>query len=396
MRGSDIIEPGPRRHAAQSPHEQVELQARVTPFGEAFVRAAAFVPEHVHGALAIDSVFAHGPEFVSRIAPRRVTAFDVRDALFLDTETTGLAGGAGTLAFLVGLGFFADDGSFVVEQYFLKDPAREAAMLTAIDKRVNERSALVTFNGKAFDVPLLETRFTLSRIAPSFEDKTHLDLLLPARRFWRGALSSCSLSSLEFHLLGVERSQQDIAGFLIPQLYREYLQARRDDLSEEMSRVMYHNLHDILSMVTLITRMCDLLARPRDVRERAQAGEFYERAGAVEEAERVYVDTLREDSANATRNRLARMLKRQKRHSEATPHWQQLADGDSFEALLELAKHFEWRARDIPQALANALRARAVCPDAGARAELEHRIARLEKKLSAVDAGRNTAADTHR
>jgi uncharacterized protein len=369
------------------------LESERTAFGDAFVRREAYAPAHVHGNRSLGLSLDYAPDFVGRLATRRVRSVDLRNTLFLDTETTGLAGGAGTLAFLVGLGYFDDAGRFVIEQYFLKDPAREAAMLTAIDKRVGARGALVTFNGKAFDIPLLETRFTLSRIAPQFEDKDHLDLLLPARRVWRDSIGSCRLSALEAHLLGVERDQQDVAGFLIPQLYREYLQSGQDGLNDEMSRVMYHNLHDILSMVTLISRLCDVLAKPSDAREVHQAGVYYERAGAPADAERMYAQALDESGQSATRRRMARLLKAQKRHGEATAHWQALADADSVDALIELAKHYEWRQRDIPRALANALRARALCTDRPTQIELDVRIERLKRKKAGEDGRRPTADD---
>lgn len=385
--------PGPSRGAflddAPDPPRQVAnpsapliavLEPERTPFGDAFARREAYASAHVHGNRPLGLSLEYAPEFIAKLAARRVRSVDLRSTLFLDTETTGLAGGAGTLAFLVGLGYFDASGQFVIEQFFLKDPAREAAMLTAIDKRVGARDALVTFNGKAFDIPLLETRFTLSRIAPQFEDKDHLDLLLPARRVWRDSIGSCRLGALEAHMLGVERDQQDVAGFLIPQLYREYLQSGQDQLNDEMSRVMYHNLHDILSMVTLISRLCEVLDRPRDARERHQAGVYYERAGAPAEAERMYAQALDGSGHSATRQRLARLLKAQKRHGEATAHWQALADTDSVDALIELAKHYEWRQRDIPQALANALRARAICTDRATQIELDVRIDRLRRK----------------
>jgi Tfp pilus assembly protein PilF len=109
---------------------------------------------------------------------------------------------------------------------------------------------------------------------------------------------------------------------------------------------------------------------------------YYERVGETQRAEQIYSETLREPaSAGSTRERLARMLKAQKRYADATQHWQALADSDSLDALIELAKHYEWRERDIPQALANALRASAICTDAAVTNDLAKRIARLQRKL---------------
>jgi hypothetical protein len=410
-----------------------------TPFGEAFVRCTHYALDHLHGDRALQSALAHQGEIVARLAgnwaaadraaadraaARAAPTVDLRDAIFLDTETTGLAGGAGTLVFLVGVGYFScEDGiraspdsrsfdklrtsfpapdRFVIEQYFLRDPAQEAAMLCALDRLVNRRNAIVTFNGRAFDVPLLETRFTLSRIAPSFGDKVHLDLLPPARRAWRNSLSSCSLSSLEYHLLDVRRDQQDVAGFLIPQLYREYLQSGAGDLNDDMQRVMYHNLHDILSMVTLISRLVDALVQPNSAAEHLAAARYYERLGEPEAAERgyraalersmtddrrlnSYPESLAASQQSSALRRLARFLKRRGKASEALAHWQQLAGMDDVEGLIEVAKYYEWRECDLSQALSCARRASRANISPVLREAIGHRIARLERKLKATN-----------
>jgi uncharacterized protein YprB with RNaseH-like and TPR domain len=376
-----------QRAASDEPHplETASLDEVRTAFGVAHVRRAVYALDHAHGDRVLRSALAHPQQQMGRLVFGGCGDLDLRNALFLDTETTGLAGGAGTLAFLVGVGFFTEE-HFVVEQYFLKDPARESAMLTAIDKHVAARDALVTFNGRSFDIPLLETRFTLARIAPEFSDKQHLDLLLPARSVWKHALPSCSLGSLEFHVLQVQRTQQDVAGFLIPQLYREFLQSGGNVLTEDMHRVMYHNLLDILSMVTLSARLCEAIFLPRDGREHFASGAFHERAGEPEQAERAYRSAAQAVDAPAsaqseTARRLARLLKSQKRHGEAREHWKHLADQDDVDALIELAKLHEWRQVDLPQALACALRARVVCTDRWWCAEIDRRVERLRRKV---------------
>jgi hypothetical protein len=390
-KGAAHLKPNKKREAKRvnrEEHAVTSLEPIQTALGEAFVKRERFALKHRHGNRLLDAALAFSPEQLSQLNSNGGATLDLRDFLFLDTETTGLSGGAGTFAFLVGVGYFVTDDEgrtgFVVEQFFLKDPAKEAAMLVALDKLVNERNTLVTFNGKAFDVPLLETRFALSRIAPSFGDKTHLDLLLPARRVWRDWIGSCSLGSLEFHLLDVRRDQQDIAGFLIPQLYREFLQSGSDELTEDMQRVMYHNLHDILSMVTLIARLCDALTQPSDSRERFAAGVYFERTGQLERAEALYrsaFDSVQPDSNANAQQRLARLLKRQKRHNEAAALWKELAGIDDVFGLIELAKHYEWREGNLDGALASALRARSICADRHLNEEIEHRIERLKRKI---------------
>ncbi len=363
-----------------------------TPYGHAYARRVDYALDHQHGNRALASALAPAPEFIAQFAIRReAEAVTLRDALFLDTETTGLAGGAGTLAFMVGLGYFEDE-RFVVEQFFLRDPAEEAAMLCEIDRRVNSRAHLVTFNGRSFDVPLLETRFILSRIAPSFDGKTHLDLLLPARRAWRGSIDSCSLGSLEYHMLGVERTQRDVPGAVIPWMYREYLSAGGGDLNEDMQRVMYHNLHDILSMVTLTSRLADAILQPNTADEQFAAARYYERARSFDEAERGYRKVLWRGEGEGLRDslhlsasrRLARMLKKQGKANEAMEHWRTLADADDVEGLIEMAKHYEWRERDVNGAVAFALRARHMAEDAAVRSAITQRIERLERKAQKV------------
>lgn len=366
-----------------------------TPYGNAYARRATYVLDYMHGNRTLSAALALAPEFTAQFATRRTAtdAVHLRRALFLDTETTGLAGGAGTLAFMVGLGYFEAD-HFIIEQFFLRDPAEEAAMLCEIDRRVNDREHLVTFNGQSFDVPLLESRYILSRIAPSFADRTHLDLLLPARRVWRGSLESCSLGSLEYHLLGVERTQRDVPGSVIPYLYREYLAAGGGDLNEDMQRVMYHNLHDILSMVTLTTKLADAILRPGTTEEQFAAARYHERARAFEEAERGYRNIVSPDAPSAalhaspstlhlsSHRRLALMLKRQHRLAEAAEHWRVLADADDVEGLIEMAKHYEWCDHDATGAMACALRAQRLAEDPRLRTALRARLDRLERKLA--------------
>ena len=360
-----------------------------TPFGPAFLRRTRFPLDYRHGDCPLDLALALPPSVF-----RDVPGFDARDALFLDTETTGLSGGAGTLAFLVGVGYFdGGDGtvsnpkSFVVDQFFLPDPAGEAGMLCALDRLIEQRQTLVTFNGRGFDAPLLETRYALASIPPVLSDKAHLDLLLPSRRLWRYALPSCSLASIEYHILNVRRDQQDIAGFLIPELYRAYLKTGRAD---DMDRVIYHNLSDVLSMVTLTPRIADALARPSTPGERLSVAVDCERNGDIARAEAAYRAVLQDAASGAQRSialrRLARCMKRQQRRADALSMWQALAeqgdaDGIRVEALVEIARHYEWHAGDLPAALTACQRALALCDQPAMRAELAHRVARLERKL---------------
>jgi len=357
-----------------TPGARGEYERIRTPFGEAVVRRTRYGLHESHG----NRVLREGAARLSAITPNE---FDLTSAVFVDTETTGLAGGAGTLAFLVGAGYF-EDNEFVVAQYFLADPAQEEAMLADLDKLVSGRENLVTFNGRAFDIPLLDTRFTLARMPSPFADKTHLDLLLPARRVWRNSLSSCSLGSLEFHVLGVHRDQQDIAGFLIPQLYREYLQT--GDMTE-MERVMYHNLLDVLSMVTLAAKLNEVFTRPASAAEHLALARQHEQRGEMEQSIAAYRQSL--DGARGAENvqatrRLAAALKRLNRHEEALEYWETLAGAGDFDALIELAKYYEWQVKEYALAADVAARAWASAITSAQRLEAEKRLARLKAKQS--------------
>jgi tetratricopeptide (TPR) repeat protein len=201
-------------------------------------------------------------------------------------------------------------------------------------------------------------------------------------------------------MLGEQREQRDVPGSVIPYLYREYLAQRQEahrqsravsnDLTDDMQRVMYHNLLDILSMVTLTSRLVDVLLQPRDAAEQFASARFYERAGEYVIAERGYRSAAEARANGAPHSeslrRLARLLKRQGRVSEALLYWQQLCDAGDAEALIEAAKYYEWREVDLPRALAHAQDALRLSNDSATRAAISHRVERLQRKLNAHQA----------
>ncbi|MDR3255703.1 MAG: ribonuclease H-like domain-containing protein [Synergistaceae bacterium] len=217
---------------------------------------------------------AHGRKALDRPEAMEVmSAFGARGSVvFLDLETTGLAGGTGTYAFLCGIGI-ADVDGFNVIQLFLEGPAKERRWLGAIDSIIPEDACLVTYNGKTFDIPLLRTRHILSRSSPSWDALPHIDLLHHARRFYRGRLASCSLGSMEKHILGVERSGEDIPGYLIPAMYMRYLQTRD---AHPLLGVFYHNELDIVSLAMLYCHVARVMggASP-DGLELTRAGDVW-------------------------------------------------------------------------------------------------------------------------
>ncbi len=366
-----------------------------TAVGSCLVVDRVYPPGYQHGANRLAEALALPlATAVPFVADPRLAECQMRHLLFLDTETTGLAG-AGTVAFLIGVAFFSDE-ALVVRQYFLRDYDDEAAALTLLRELAAQKQGLISFNGRSFDLPLLDGRYLLNRLQNPLADLPHLDLLQPARRLWRMRLGSCALGALEQTLLGARRTQEDVPGWLIPGLYQQYL---RSGDARELLRVFYHNQIDVLSMVTLAARILQLLRadptpHPLDQLSLAkwqaelglwQAAEHNLRAAiAADLPLEAYHDALQT---------LALLLKRQERRAEALPFWQQLAatSFDDVTAHVELAKYYEWHVADLPAAMRWAEQGLKLAQSwGGARAalaqeELARRLARLRQKQQATE-----------
>ena len=272
------------------------------------------------------------------------------DMLFMDTETTGLSSGAGTVAFLVGLGFFKN-GRFVVEQYLMRDYPEERYLLSAVADRMRRYPFLCTFNGKTFDVPLLRSRMTLSRIATDCLDGAHGDLLPPSRRIWKLRLGKCKLSTLENALLGVERVD-DLPGDQVPKAYFRYLKLHD---FYPLERIMDHNRQDIVSLAQLLFYACQCHARPEEV---ASQLDLFSMAKALSRTdERKAVKCYRLCAHGETRadayDALALHEKRAGNAAQAVKLYQAMAKrGDRpVEACEALAKLYEHQLGDVERAL---------------------------------------------
>lgn len=200
-------------------------------------------------------------------------ALDPEQWLFLDTETTGLAGGTGTYAFMVGLAWW-DAGGLQVEQFFMRDLDEEHSLLLELSERMKKRPVLVTFNGKSFDWPLLETRYDMTRSVPACSPKLHLDLLHPARQLWRLRLGSVRLKDLERHVLGGDgrpldwSRHDDIDSSLIPQMYFDYL---RGGPAEPLVGIFRHNQMDLRGLAALAGKILALLDSGNGIANAANA-----------------------------------------------------------------------------------------------------------------------------
>lgn len=392
-RGAEAIAPPKRRGPALE--ELVAGEVVETDAGACLQIEESYPLSYTHGALPLAVLQSQSSEAAAWLArDRRLETLDFQKAAFLDTETTGLMRGTGTYVFLVGIGCF-DDGAFRVVQFFMRRLEEERAMLQVLIRFLDRFKAVVSFNGRAFDLPLLRTRFTLARMSPSLAHYPHFDLLFPARRLWRARLDSCALDALEREILGIARDGSDVPSWQIPSLYANYL---RTGDGRAMTSVLYHNRQDVLSLVVLAAHMCRLFTDPwTDPRacgaDLYSLGRMYESlslSGRAERAYRAALDgTLSQELHDHGLRHLSFLLKRQERREEASElWWRAVGDGRHLYPYVELAKYYEWQVRDWPRAAEitqralDHLRASPRGPqDHRAQAELRHRLARLDRKM---------------
>ncbi|MGD8857152.1 MAG: ribonuclease H-like domain-containing protein [Chloroflexota bacterium] len=367
-----------------------------TELGGCFILDHVYPLTHRHGAARLGQLFQAPITASAQFSQdERLASLAPQNLLFLDTETTGLSG-AGTIAFMVGVAFF-DRQALVVRQYFLRDHGDEPAMLLLLARLLDERDTLVTFNGRSFDVPLLDNRYVMNRLDDQIGDlrqRAHIDLLPPARRLWRSRLGSCSLASLEESLLGIRRTHEDVPGWVIPGLYLDYL---RSGDAGELVRVFYHNEIDMLSMVTLAHEIIRQFTQPQDgdaPDDLLSLARWQEALNMPAEAEanlrQVLALDVGLDAYQQALSQLAWMLKRQDRRPEAVPLWQQLAvtSFDDVSAHVELAKYYEWHDIQLDVAMHWTTQALSLVEGSASTKleivleELLHRRARLERKLT--------------
>jgi len=294
------------------------------------------------------------PEYVALSAnDNDLQDFTPETALFMDTETTGLSGGSGTVAFLVGVGYFEGD-VFRLEQVFMRDFNDEEPMLRYLDGVFKGRDTVVTYNGKSFDIPLLRTRFIQNRLRFRLDAALQYDLLHAARRFWKRRLGDCTLVNIEREVLGMRR-HGDVPSVEIPEIWLEYLRTRD---ARRLEQVFYHHKMDILSLAALAGRLSQSLSLPQ--------GEGFEHLEDRLSLVRVYFiqknymkvteygrRLLEEEAEAAIRCECLYLMgmatKRLQQWSEMEEAWTLLLAERPRDlvARLELAKHYEHRARNL-------------------------------------------------
>lgn len=363
--------------------------------GPVFISETAYPHSYQHGCVGLCLEKPLG--YIADWADERLAEYALDEFAFLDTETSGLAGGTGTYPFLIGVGRFAGD-TFNLAQFFMRDPTEERAQLQALTEFLEPCRALVTFNGKSFDAPLINTRYTLHGQESPLPAMAHLDLLMLARRLWRDRLPDRSLGNLEIEILGFKRAGEDVSGWLIPQLYFDYL---RNGDARPLAGIFYHNAMDITAMAALLNHMTQLLADPLTAIDHAldlvAVGKLFEAIGQIEQAAILFDhgmarNDLPEEHYWLTQQRLSFLHKRSQNLTAAVEVWQLAAEGRQVYAHVELAKFYEHKQRDYQQALDWTEAALALInhPNASRRerqgwlAELKHRHARLRRKLKSL------------
>ncbi len=361
--------------------------------GETFVVEQVYSTEYRHGLvpIQIESPF---DTLAAWAQDERLGQLDLSQFAFLDTETSGLSGGTGTYAFMIGVGRFVE-GEFRLSIFFMQDPAEEPALLEALGDFLAPCAALVTFNGKAFDAPLLRTRYALNQIPCPFEGFSHLDLLPLARRLWRDRLPSRALKYLEEQIMSAPRTSEEVPGYEIPWLYFDFL---RTGDATPLKGVFYHNAMDVIAMAGLLSLTAKMLADPHGTNlehglDLIALAKLFEDLNRWEDAALLYERGLKtvlpEADFGRAIQRLSALQRRRGNLSTAVRLWEQAAAEGHIFAHVELAKYYEHTRRDPAAALDWTLTAIRHVNNAELpvyirkhwMAELEHRQGRLQAKV---------------
>jgi uncharacterized protein YprB with RNaseH-like and TPR domain len=361
--------------------------------GEAFVVEQVYSTEYKHGVVPIQ-IDAPLATLAAWARDERISGFALSQFAFLDTETSGLSGGTGTYAFMVGVGRFVEN-EFHLSIFFMQDPAEEPALLEALADFLAPCAALVTFNGKAFDAPLLRTRYALNQIPCPFEGFSHVDLLPLARRLWRDRLPSRALKYLEEQILSAPRSSEEVPGYEIPWLYFDFL---RTGDAAPLKGVFYHNAMDVVAMAALLNLTAQMLSDPHGSHlehglDVIALAKLFEDLHRWEDAALLYERGLKTslpepDFWQAVR-RLSTLQRRRGNLETALRLWEQAAAEGHIYAHVELAKYYEHTRKEPATAFAWTKGAIQHAQSADLPPyirqhwldELEHRLGRLQAKV---------------
>jgi pentatricopeptide repeat protein len=362
-----------------------------TEFGSHFETEKLTPIDSRHGTIEIASLLELPADLLDLISSGAIPNSHPSSWAFLDTETTGLAGGTGTYAFLIGVGSIDREG-FRVRQFFMRDYSEEASQLAALARYLEPFDVLITYNGKSYDQPLLETRYRMSRARHPFTRMQHVDLLYGARRLWKLRMESCKLTHLETEVLGIER-EGDVPGSLIPYIYFEFVRTGR---AAKLLPVFHHNVLDIVSLACLTAIVPEAHRAPETLQFRhgsdhlgiarwlLQAGRFDE---ALKLFQRAMDRGLPDHLLFKTMLEMALLHKKQANETASLTLFTELTESPNAcraRAYEELAKYYEHRERNYAMALEMATSARQEADTPEAR----HREDRLRQRLRGGRAAR--------
>lgn len=315
----------------------------------------------------------------------------LENLVFLDTETTGISGGSGTFAFLVGVGRFVETG-FLLQQFIISDPQEESAMLLHLDNWIKPDDILVTFNGKTFDIPLLRTRYVLNRLPSTIPENLHLDMLHISRKLWRKKLESCALKDLERDILMLQRSEDEVPGWMVPEIYFDYLRTGETRL---LTNVIYHNEQDVVSLAALFLYVSDLFEKNIDlvdvsVPELMALAKIFTDIKAIDVAETLYRKCMQQRMSGSDESQvyynLGMLIKGKSDSQAAIIYWKTAAENGHLEACIELSMVYEHQLRDYSESRKWAEMAVSILDrnkaglNSSIRIGLLHRLSRIKQK----------------
>ncbi|MGE5225197.1 MAG: ribonuclease H-like domain-containing protein [Omnitrophica WOR_2 bacterium] len=392
--GAQDIAP-PRQRYPYTVEQVIPGRLHPTPAGETYVVDEYYPVTYQYGNTGL-----YGMSPLNILAEwageRRISQCGTEAFAYLDIETTGLQGGTGTYAFLIGAGRF-ENNDFHLMQFFMRDPSEEPAQLLALEEFLAPCDTLVTYNGKAFDVPILVTRYITQGWKAPLISLSQFDLLHLVRRLWRDRMPSRTLGNVETYILGARRTEEDVPGWMIPQLYFDFL---RSGDARPLKRVFYHNAMDVLAMAALLNHISHLFEDPvhnpyTEGVDLVGMGRLFEDLGKTEEAILLYRRSLEHELPGEllwdTVQRLSFIYKRNSNYGSAVSLWQQAAAQKQLYAFEELAKYYEHHARNVEEALSWTMAALQIIQSPGSlpslrlewQPEMEHRLERLRRKTTA-------------
>ena len=346
----------PQNHNIINIDKYIDGYDEITPYGNCFVASKFYPSNFKFGSIDISQANTINHETISTIGKdERLKALDLKKTLFFDTETTGLSSGTGTHIFLAGFGYYTENG-YVIKQYFLRDFDEEKAFIFAINQLFEKFTGLISYNGKSFDWPQLQTRFIYHRQKNVLQNPLHLDLLHTARRIWKRRLTDCSLQNIERQILNFHR-KDDIPGAFIPNIYFQYLQ---DKNPVPLVKIFQHNILDILALAALFNQVIKIYEAPfinlTDVSDLISLANSFKNLKKWDHAINIYEKLLEKDHNSKIKNEIAYQLsfnyKRLGKRELAAKSWNfVIANGfNKIEPFIELAKYYEHYNRDYKKA----------------------------------------------